>query len=503
MTPSKILFCLCISFIVGIFLESLIKIPQIFLWGFLLCAVFLIAISFFSKKEIAIISFCLLFLVLGITRVQISEFSIENNKLAKLNDAPNKITLIGQIIAEPDARDTSQKLKVKIGESIILVTAQRYPEYYYLDTIKITGKLKTPPVFEDFNYKNYLMKDGIYSVMDYPIAELVYYQNGRSSVFVVNNIFTFFYEKILFVKGKLMESISMNFSPPQDSILLGVVYGNDKTMPKDVKNEFNATGLSHLTAVSGSNIVILINILMVFLLALGFWRGQAFYFAVALIWFYILLIGFPISGVRAAIMGCIALLATKFGRQNASSRVLVLTASLMILQNPLLLFYDISFQLSFLASMGIIHIKPIIDNYLQFNQELFKKPIVRFFSDIVSVTFAAQIATLPVIAYNFGALSLISPVTNLLVLPIIPWLTVLGLLVSIVGVFSNILGFIFSLPCMFLLAYMIKVLDIFSKPWAVKTIANIHWFWPVSYYILLSYLIWFLKRKQKPKFLGF
>ena len=372
-----------------------------------------------------------------------------------------------------------------------------------MDTIKITGKLKTPPVFEDFNYKNYLMKDGIYSVMDYPIAELVYYQNGRSSVFVVNNIFTFFYEKILFVKGKLMESISMNFSPPQDSILLGVVYGNDKMMPKDVKNEFNATGLSHLTAVSGSNIVILINILMVFLLALGFWRGQAFYFAVALIWFYILLIGFPISGVRAAIMGCIALLATKFGRQNTSSRVLVLAASLMILQNPLLLFYDISFQLSFLASMGIIHIKPIIDNYLQFNQELFKKPIVRFFSDIVSVTFAAQIATLPVIAYNFGALSLISPVTNLLVLPIIPWLTVLGLLVSIVGVFSNILGFIFSLPCMFLLAYMIKVLDIFSQPWAVKTIANIHWFWPVLYYILLSYLIWFLKRKQKPKFLGF
>ena len=115
----------------------------------------------------------MLFLVLGITRVQISEFSIENNKLAKLNDAPNKITLIGQIIAEPDARDTSQKLKVKIGESIILVTAQRYPEYYYLDTIKITGKLKTPIVFDSFNYKNYLMKDGIYSVMDFPKIELL------------------------------------------------------------------------------------------------------------------------------------------------------------------------------------------------------------------------------------------------------------------------------------------------------------------------------------------
>ena len=93
---------------------------------------------------------------------------------------------------------------------------------------------------------------------------------------------------------------------------------------------------------------------------MGFWRGQAFYLAVAFIAVYIALIGFPASGVRAAIMGCIALLAQKLGRQNTTSRILVLAGALMLLQNPPLLYYDIGFQLSFLASLGIIHIKPMV-----------------------------------------------------------------------------------------------------------------------------------------------
>ncbi len=496
MTPSKTLFCLCIAFVVGIFLESLINIPQIFLWGFLLCAGFSIATSFFTRKELAVIGFFLLFLVLGILRVQISEFNIASDKLSELNNAQSQITLTGQIVAEPDTRDTSQKLKLKAGDSLVLVTTVRYPEYQYLDTIEITGKLKTPPQFEDFNYKNYLMKDGIYSVMDYPKVELVSEKHDYT-------VPTFLYEKILFLKGKLMESITMNFSPPQDAILLGVVYGNDKTMPKDVKNQFNATGLSHITAVSGSNIVILIDIIMGFLLFLGLWRQQASYAAVGLIWLYILLIGLPVSGIRAAIMGSIVLLAGVLGRQNTSFRALVLAGAVMLLQNPLLLLYDISFQLSFLASLGIIYAKPLIDSFLHITKEFSLKPLAKFFLDVLSITFAAQIFALPIIVYNFGTLSVVSPVTNLLVVPVIPLLTILGFLVSIAGVFSNLLGFIFSLPCIFLLEYILKVLDIFSQPWAVKTITNVHWLWLVAYYIFLSIAIWYFNKKQKPRFLGY
>ncbi len=500
MTPSKTLFFLCISFVVGIALQSIIKIPQIFIWGFLVGGVVFIVAGFFIKKPATIFGFCLLFLVLGILRFQISEFTIQQDQVSKFNDNPEKITLIGQVVSEPDVRDNFQKLKVKIEntQSIVLLTAKRWPEYNYLDTIKITGRLKTPETFNDFNYQEYLLKDGIYSVMDFPKTELVL-QNSTYTAF------SYTYEKILFFKRKLKESITINFAPPYSVILEGVILGSDKNMPKDVRDKLNGTGLSHLTAVSGSNVLILSSIMMAFLLALGFWRGQAFYFSIVFIWLYIVIAGFPASGIRAAIMASIFLSAQKFGRQNTSSRAIVMTAGAMLLQNPLSLTYDIGFQLSFLAAMGIIYLKPIIDSALHIvSREKFKN-----ITSIISITIAAQIFTLPIITYNFKNISLVAPVTNLLVIPVVDWIMVFGFLASFLGIFSNILGFIFSLPAWFLLAYFIKIMEVFylpvqaGQPWAIISIETMHWLWIPAYYVVLAILIWWLDRKLKPKFLGY
>ena len=521
MTSSKTLFYLCLSFVVGIALESIIKIPQIFLWGFLFIGISLIAASFFTKKEAAIAGFCLLFLVLGVIRLQISEFNIINDKLSKLNDGPDKITLIGQIISEPKIKDASQTLRVKVKgtDSVVQITLDRYPEYNYLDTVKITGKLKSPPEFTDFNYKNYLLKDGIYSMMSFPKTELVSMEHHY-------NAFTFLYEKVLLFKRALKKSILINFSPPQSFILEGITLGNDSNMPQETRAKLNATGLSHLTAVSGSNVIILSTIMMTFLLALGFWRGQAFYFSLTFIWFYIVITGFSASGVRAVIMASIFLLAQKLGRQNTSSRIIVFAGALMLLQNPLLLLYDVGFQLSFVASMGIIHIKPIIDNLMRGrkNTEINLltpstwlrtsslgagaesrgiKKLKKFFLDIFSITLAAQIATFPLIAYNFKNISLIAVLTNLLIIPTVDLVMVFGFLAAILGIFSNILGFIFSIPAWLLLSYFMKIVDIFYQPWTVVAIEKLPWFWLPIYYTVLIFLIKYLERIQKPKFLGY
>ena len=528
MTPSKILFYLCVSFTLGIFLQSIIKIPQIFLWGILFLGVLIIFISFVIRvhslsirENSLVIGFCVLFLAMGIIRVQITEFNIKNDPLKTLNDQPEKIILVGQVIDGPDVRDKYQKLKVKIEDipissrtldtiranSVVLVSASRYPEYNYLDKIKITGYLKTPIVTEDFNYKNYLLKDGIYSVMDFPKTELLPSKNRRPSVFGEYNIFSFSYEKILFLKEKLNKSITANFSSSHDSLLQGIILGNNKNTSQDLRNKLNSTGVRHITSVSGSHIVILSSILMSSLLFLGLWRGQAFYFSIIFIWFYIVLIGFPQSGVRAAIMGSIFLLAQKLGRRNTSSRTIAIAATLMLLQNPLLLFYDVGFQLSFLASMGIIHLKPLIDSFwhididktfLKSLGEKYKdivEKILRYLWDILVVTLSAQIFTLPIIIYNFGTVSLIAPITNLLILPIIPFLMSFGFLAAFFGVFSNFLGWVFYLPSWLLLTYFLKIMDVFYQPWAVKPIENISWIWVAVYYLLLAVLIWFLQKK--------
>ena len=511
MTPSKALCYFCISFAVGIFCESFLTIPGIFLWGFLFAGVACIATGFFVKKPAAVAGFCLIFLVLGVARLQISEFAMASDRLSQLNGAPEKITLTGIIVAEPAVKTSSQKLKVKIDDvkSVVLVTTHRYPEYKYLDAIQMTGKLKTPAAFLDFDYKNYLAKDGIYSVMDFPAIEIL--SSPHPVRGTASNGVSFAYEKIVGVKKTLVKSLNAIFLPPQSNILEGVVFGNDANMPRELKDKFNATGLSHITAVSGTNIVILITMLMVSLLALGFWRGRAFWAAIVLIWLYIIMIGFPVSGIRAAIMGCMGLAAGNLGRQNTSGRVLTMAGAVMLMQNPMLLTHDISFQLSFMASLGIIHIKPLIDYYLTFIPKehfprwagfLGRAQHGKYWLDIVSVTLAAQVITLPIIVYNFGTVSLISPITNFLVVPIIPLLTVFGFFVSVAGVFSAWLGFIFSLPCQAILFYVLKMLDLFSGPWATKTLEHISFLWVAGYYGILAVLIKFLKNQQRPTFLG-
>ena len=104
-----------------------------------------------------------------------------------------------------------------------------------------------------FLYKNYLLKEGIYSVMDYPAVQLLAKKHSYTPI-------TYGYEKILWLKSKLIASIDQYLFPPHSFILKGMVFGSDKEMPKDLKDQFNVTGLSHVTAVSGSNIVVLISL---------------------------------------------------------------------------------------------------------------------------------------------------------------------------------------------------------------------------------------------------
>jgi len=510
MTSSKILFYLCLSFIAGIFLESVIKIPQIFLWAFLFADIIAVIIFLFlDESNFIIFGFCFLFLVIGILRFQISEFNIASDRLSRLNGNGQKIVLTGVINTEPDIRDTSQNLKVKVpapggsalgGDySIILVTTNRYPEYNYLDKIQLTGKLEAPMETDDFSYKNYLMKDGVYSVMGFPKILVL----GSEKP----NVFEKFYSGILFLKDKLRKSIRSNFSPPQSLILEGTVLGNNGVMSDDLKNKLNITGLRHVIAVSGTHIVILSAILMSFLLMLGFYRNQAFYFSVALIWLYIILTGLNASGIRAGIMGSLFMLAQKLGRQSVGLRTIAIAGAVMLLQNPLLLFYDIGFQLSFLAALGIIFLTPIFTLFFNFirNKFLLKNNkdsagSSKELLSILSSTFSAQIFTLPIILYSFGNVSLTAPITNLLILPTVPLMMGFGFVCSIIGIFSQTLGFITSIPCWILLTYFLKVMDIFSQPWAMKTCENVHWAWLIILYVIIIFTVRFLTKKYLHKF---
>ena len=488
MTKSKIFFYFCLFFIFGIFLNSIFIISQILI---LIIFIFSLILILSFKKKLVISGFCLLFLILGVYQHQKSELEIKNNELQKYNDLEENIIFTGTIVQEPDIREKSQKLIIKpkgIKEGKILVSTGKYPEYKYGDELKIKGELKTPAVFEDFDYKNYLAKEGIYSVIYY--SEIQITSRGLSSSI---------YGKILDFKDKLRESVYQNLSPPQSLILGAMILGDKSRMSEDLKEKLNTAGVRHITAVSGMHVVILSSILMSLLIGLGFWRSQAFYFSIILICLFVIMTGAHPSAIRAGIMGCLFLLAQKVGRKSVSSRTIVITASLMLFFNPLLLLNDVGFQLSFLAAIGIISFGKILERWLKF------LPQEKFINlrSILTMTFSAYIFTLPIIIYNFGRISLVSPLTNVLILPVVPLIMIFGFIFGLLGIIWSFLGLIFSFPAWFLLTYLLKVVDFFSHSWAAKTIENVHWFWLVIFYLILGFIVYYLNRKEKLKFLNY
>jgi competence protein ComEC len=497
MTPSKILFYLSLSFIAGIFFESLVEIPQIFVFGVFILGIIIIFSFLLLKNNFFIIAgFCFLFLCLGILRIQANEFKIKNNELRKFNES-GVINLTGYICGDPDVRNTYQRIKVKIGESVVLITTNRYPEYKYLDTIKVEGELETPQETEDFSYKNYLMKDGIYSVMFFPKVELA--ETSKTAGFWQK-----FYSLILLFKQKIRQSIQKNFSPPQSSILEGTILGDNGAMSEDLKNKLNITGLRHIIAVSGTHVVILSVIIMSILLMFPIKKGKAFYFTIILIFLYAFLTGLPASGVRASIMGSLYLFAQKLGRQSIGIRVIVLACCVMLFINPMLLIYDVGFQLSFLAVIGLIYLEPVFSGFLDFwAKRIFHevKEKASGFIKIVSSTFAAQVFTLPIIIYSFGNISFVSPITNLLVLPVVYWLMIFGFLSAFLGIFSGLFGWVFSVPCYFVLSYFLWVIDFFSQDWAIKNFNSVHWIWLVICYLVIGYAVRLIRKKYIQNFI--
>jgi len=416
-------------------------------------------------------------------------------------DFSEPIQISAKVIKEPDVRENNINLTVrteellinKIGipmEGKVLVTTERYPEYQYGDELEIIGLLKTPPVFEDFNYKDYLRKDGILAAMSYPEISLKPSEIGTLSAA---------YSKILSFKNKLREVINQNLSPPQRSILAAVILGDKRNISKEWKDKLNKTGVRHITAVSGMHIIILTSILMTFLIALGFWRGQAFYLTIGIIFLYILIIGFQPSAVRAVIMVSLFLLAQKIGRISYSQRAIVFAGALMLTQNPFLLKDDVGFQLSFLAIMGIIYLLPIFQKWLKFI------PQGRYLNlrNILGMTFSAQVFSLPILIYNFGYFSLVSPLSNILIVPLLSYIMATGFIFSLAGIFWQSLGWLLSFPCWFLLTYITKIIDWFYHFPFISIQLKISWQWILIFYLILGYFVWRLKERERWKFLDF
>lgn len=495
MTISKAFFIFFLSFILGIFLRSFFLITlRIFLF-FIFFFIFFFFLSFLlDNKKFLVFSFSFLFLILGIFRYHIEEMSFLKEPL--FNFQNQKVILRGQVIKEIEEGEKSDRVTLETKEIFskenkwekingkILLYAEKYSQINYGDILEIKGELKEPPVFEGFNYRNYLKKDKITSVVYFPEIKILEKNQGN-----------YFLKIILSFKSKLKDFILENLSPPKSTILEAIILGEKKEIYEELSEKLNKTGLRHIVAISGLHFTILAAILMSFFISLGFWRGQAFYLTIIFLIFYLLIIGFQPSATRAFIMSFLFLYGQKIGRLSSSYRALVFAAFLMLIFNPFLLRFDIGFQLSFLAVFGIISFSSFINEKLKF--------LPNFLKDILSFTISAQTFTLPLILYNFGYFSIVSPLTNILVLPILPFLMGFGFLFSFLGIFFPLLGKILSFFSWIFLTYLTKIIDFFSSLSFSSLNFRISWIWlPISY-LILGFFIFIIREKEKLKFLRY
>lgn len=491
---SKVFLIFSLAFILGIALPSFIYpylIDPYYLWLTLILNL-IIFFAFYKNKLALIACFLMIFFLSGLY--------FTNQKLVNIKNLKETTVFEGEalVVKEPVMKEKYQQLIILPLETTtdlsqgtrILLNVSFYPQYQYGDRLKINCRLKIPQNIENFDYRMYLAKDGIYYICQSPQIEKVGEGEG-------NKIYSF----ILAVKNKVKSNIQKIIPSPESGLLLGLLIGGSDLLPKDVQASFSRTGMSHIVAVSGYNVTIVAEYLMFLGIAIGLWRRQAFWFAVGGIVLFVFVTGFPASAVRAGVMGTLLLWAMKNGRLANAQNAIIFSAVIMLLFNPLLLRWDVGFQLSFLATLGIVYLYPALEN--RFINPLVETSnsgvsifIIKPILEILFLSLAAQVFVLPIIFYNFKMLSLISPLANILVLPIIPFTMLMGFFMIIISFIFFPLVLVFSWLTYLPLKYETLIINYLSSlKYAVVEI-SLPWWGVAGWYAILVWWMYFLRKKQ-------
>lgn len=473
----RVFYSICCGFVFGVLLRSFVVVDLYFviLFGVVSFAVFLF-FALISKDNRGILaSIFVLAFCLGIFRFHIVDkpaplfFEIQVSQKASFS---------GIIVDEPSVGENNQKLtiEVNIGEEKIkiLLSTNLDESYKYGDVINFSGKLEKPENFitdqgKKFDYINYLRKDEIFYVIGYPKIEIVSRGNGNKIK-----------SALFFAKEKFLEKMNFAIAPPESLLMGGLILGEKSSFDRELRQNFVDTGTIHIIALSGYNITIVAEWFMKLFAFLpknlGIGMGM---FAILL---FVLMTGGSSTAIRAGIMATLALIARATGRNYDVARALILAGIIMILLNPFVLVYDVSFQLSFIATVAVIFFTPKIVKYFLWITPRFG------LRDIVSVTCAAYIFVLPFILYKMGNLSLVALPANILVLPFIPLTMLLGFLTSLAGLF----WYVFAVPLGYIsyliLHYELGVIGFFSQiPFASFSISNFPLLLTILIYIYFIY----------------
>lgn len=403
MEKDQIFLCAVLAFLAGILAGSFFDLPigSLFLLGSALQIAILVV---FPKREVlAGILLWLVFLGAGALAMT------ERQHFAALPPIGQIVSGEARIIADPEEREFFRRI-VLVFETC---ASGNCPKEHILwqaplpfreeagTRMAFSCALELPENFTpDFDYRMFLAKEGIgYACVKAEQAVVLPADIAgrlRRALYVPKHVFE--------------QALSRILSEPEAGLAKGLLLGGNHYLPQDLEDAFTRVGVSHMIAVSGYNITIIAGMLLTLGFFSGLWRKQAIWFALIGIVFFIIMIGLPASAARAGTMAGIVFVALQSGRLARPERALLFAGAAMLLWNPLLLRYDVGFQLSFLATLGILWVSPYYERYAP------RGVILKKIGELLVMTFAVELFVLPVLLLTFHTFSPLVIAGNFLII---------------------------------------------------------------------------------------
>lgn len=399
--------------------------------------------------------------------------SYEKSHVSKIpKDWFNKKITITEVVTEDPDRGLD-KTKLTLGDIGILATLQNGSDVSYGDKVSVTGIIEHPENFmtdtdREFDYVNYLKVKDIYGLMKVSSIEVLEHHQGNVLV-----------EKLYAIKKYFVGVIRNLFPKAEAGLFAGIIIGEKSLLPKEVLEDFQIAGLTHMIVLSGYNITIIALFMITLLANAGFGYRERRVGAILIIPLFLIMTGLGASSLRAGIMSIMVFILQITTRPAHTFRIILYTLGIMVFANPRILLHDPSFHMSFLAFVGLIYVTPVLE-------ALFKR------SNFIIETLSVQIFVLPYILWMNGRVSLLLLVSNVLTVPIIPFIMGLGFIVTMLGMMTYPLGAMLAYPVKLGLSYVILVADKVASvevvtfvipPFGIGVMLG-------AYALIIGYLIW-------------
>jgi competence protein ComEC len=439
---------------------------------------------------------------LGAARMQVAVPGYIPGALSAYNDRPETFVIEGVLVEPLEIRDNQVYLRVRAErlhprgrvrfvrtEGLLQARLPAPLDLQYGDRLRLEGNLETPPEFEGFSYRDYLMRQGVNSLLTSASVQRIGLGEGSRMQ-----------SWIWALRARALDVIYQIFPDPEAGLLAGILLGVEGGIPEDLMEAFRITGTAHIIAISGFNMSVISGLIVVlFGKLLGKrWGALA---AILVIGLYTLLVGAQAGVVRAAIMAGMGMFAVLLGRRQSGVNTLAFVAALMALWTPYVL-WDVGFQFSFFTTLGLVlFAEPLSEAFRAFASRRLPENVVQRITGPVGeyllYTLAAQLMVLPLMIYYFGSVSLISLLANPLVLPVQPALLTLSGLAVLVGLAFQPLGQALAYLAWPFSAYTIRVVELLAQvPYAAYATGPVWVGWVIIFYLALFTLIMVKDRTQ-------